>query len=148
MPCSREEIERLFVPPSELCSLCGGMCCRGYPGMYLCPERFFSIYPEARRDFWGTLKANRLTVKVCMGVPIPLPESTEGGCVFLGSGGCVLDEKRRPCECLLLVPSEETLLDGSILCKPAPGFSYVECFKAWKRYLVAGPGFEPGTFGL
>ncbi len=127
-------LEELFVEDEELCRLCGGRCCRGYPGMYLDPERFFSIYPEALCDFWGTLERRNLTVKVCMGVPIPAPKHTEEGCVFLSETGCTLPRKMRPCECLLLVPTEETLIEGEIMCRPAPGFSYVECFKKWKEF--------------
>ncbi len=99
--------------------------------MYLCPERFFEIFPEALDDFETSLATNMLTTKVCMGVPIPVPMMDDGVCVFLSSSGCTLSKERRPCECLLLVPNEETLFSEEIHCKVAKGFSYVECFRRW-----------------
>lgn len=127
-------LERLFIERPEICALCGGLCCRGYPGMYLDPRRFLSIYPDAFDNLPDSFTKYKLTVKVCMGVPVPMPSYTEEGCIFLTDEGCLLGVDKRPCECLLLEPCEETLWEGEVLCKPVKGFSYVECFKNWRRF--------------
>ncbi len=129
-------IEDYFVEKPELCSLCKGMCCKSYPGMYLDPYRFEKIY-GFKRDFVELLHENFLTFKICLGVPIPIPKFTDSGCVFLREHGCSLGREKRPCECLILIPEEETLVEGEILCKHNPAVSYIECFKRWKEYYIA-----------
>ena len=121
--------------------------------MYLFPDRFIKIFGSfaSFREFREILERNSLTFKICMGVPIPMPRFGATGCVLLGEDGCTLPLYKRPCECLALVPNEETIIEGEIRCNIHPSINYVSCFKRWEKIikkLVAGPGFEPGTFGL
>lgn len=129
------ELSDRFVENHEICALCGGLCCKTYPGMYLSPERFERIYGKVASDnFLSLLERHGLTFKVCLGIPIPIPRFTERGCVFLDDAGCRLSFSERPCECLLFVPVEETVIEGEIHCYFPKEVSYVECFRKWKRF--------------
>ena len=123
------------VRDPKLCRLCGGKCCKTYPGMYLFPDRFIEIFGKfsSFQEFEKILKENNLTYRVCMGVPIPMPKYNDKGCVFLGSKGCTLPLYKRPCECLALVPNEETIIEDEIRCSIHPAVRYVDCFKNWKQ---------------
>ncbi len=130
------EWERFVVEDGELCSRCGGLCCQSYPGMYLDPDQFLEAW--GIEPCQGALKALfkrvPLEMRVCMGVPVPRPRSTRKGCVFLGEGGCLLPREMRPLECLALIPREETILEGEILCGRPRGLRYVRCFQKWEDF--------------
>ncbi len=129
------DLSKYFVENPQLCALCGGLCCKTYPGMYLSPYRFEEIYGKITSDnFLYLLEQNFLTFKVCMGVPIPMPKFTGKGCVFLTDSGCKLSSNKRPCECLLFVPVEDTVIEGEIRCYFTKEVSYLECFKEWEKY--------------
>ena len=127
---------RFVTENADLCTRCGGLCCRSHPGMYLDPGQFleaWGIKPEvgALRELF---KRVPLKMKVCMGVPIPRPRNSEKGCVFLGEGGCTLPREKRPLGCLALIPREETILEGEIRCQIPRDLEYVQCFQGWKDF--------------
>ncbi len=127
--------EPFLVEDSHLCSLCGGLCCQAHPGLYLDPLQFLEAFDlPFSWDPEEVLRTHRLKMKTCMGVPIPMPESTEMGCVFWSPKGCVLPRSQRPLGCLMLVPKEESIFCGEPRCSLPPEVSYLECFERWRRY--------------
>jgi len=128
--------EALFREDPVLCAQCGGLCCKSYPGMYLDPSQFVQAW-ELEGKKWKlveVLEACHLSLKVCMGIPIPLPKFLAKGCVFLGKDGCLLPRHKRPLECLLLIPKVETLLEGEIRCVLPQGVDFLKCFDCWKEF--------------
>ena len=127
--------EPFVVEDSWLCSLCGGLCCKANPGLYLDPVQFVEAWElPAVWEMLPVLEENYLTLKLCMGVPIPLPVVTGRGCIFLGSQGCLLPRQKRPLGCLVLVPSEESVLEGEPLCSLPKELSCLRCFERWRRH--------------
>ena len=129
---------RFVVENKDLCARCGGLCCKSYPGMYLDPGQFMEAWDlePTRGSLRELFSRYPLEMRVCMGVPIPRPRVTEGGCVFLGIQGCLLPREKRPLECLALVPREETLVEGEILCQRPRDLRYVRCFQEWKGFYL------------
>jgi len=131
-----ERAEDLFDP--DLCRQCGGLCCQGHTGIYADPARFVrTFFPQglpSKLPKAEELALLGIDLKRFAGVDIPAPRLAPWGCVFLGREGCRLSAEERPCECLLLQPSLETLLEGEIHCKTKPGFSYRETQKKWKIF--------------
>ncbi len=119
-----------------LCTQCGGLCCKSYPGMYLDPFQFVQAWELEGKDWrLGEVLENcYLSLKVCMGIPIPLPRFSAGGCIFLRKDGCTLPRHKRPLECLLMIPRVETLLGGEIRCGFPQGLDYLECFDRWREF--------------
>jgi len=144
-----EWIEGLFFcEDPEICRMCKGACCCSHPGMYLDPERFFSIYnvdTSSWESFLKSLNKHYLETKLCLGVPIPVPMSNEKGCVFLGKDGCVLPRERRPSECLLLIPNVDTLIEGEIKCFHPRNLRYRDFFEKWRKFYLS-LGFKVKTF--
>lgn len=109
-----------FNSDPQLCTQCRGLCCQGHPGVWVNPERFFALFsPKIKPDMTQLLE--RLAVlgfelRDLGGVPVPAPVGTEHGCSFLGPSGCRLDQGVRPCQCLALEPSLETLVTGENHC--------------------------------
>jgi len=68
------------------------------------------------------------------GVAIPAPQSHATGCIFLLEDGCRLPESRRPGQCLALVPSLDTLIDGEIRCHLQPQGSTLNALGNWRRF--------------
>lgn len=96
-----------------LCKRCGGRCCQGSPGVWIDPHRFFDLFfsgqhltveqlnerlPELGMVMWGM-----------SGIPIPAPLSLTSCCGFLTVDGCRLTVAERPCQCLALIPNQNTL---------------------------------------
>ncbi len=82
----------------------------------------------------SVLRERSLTLKLCMGVPLPLPVVTDHGCVFWSSDGCLLPRAKRPLGCLLLIPNEESVLEGEPRCALPKEVSYLNCFERWRSY--------------
>ena len=122
-----------------LCQQCGGRCCQGSPGVWADPERFFTLFfvgqglrleelrarlPELGMVFWEK-----------SGVAIPAPLSLESGCSFLAADGCRLTVAERPCQCLALVPSIETLESpAGCLCRLPENFNRETVRQRWQEY--------------
>jgi hypothetical protein len=128
--------EPFVVEDSHLCSLCRGLCCQNHPGLYLDPLQFMDAWHLSSawslRDVLNSHSS--LSLKLCMGVPIPQPQKCENGCVFWSPKGCVLPRYQRPLECLVLVPSEESIFEGEPRCSISPKVSYLRCFERWRSY--------------
>ncbi len=129
----------LITEDPKICAQCGGLCCQSHPGMYLDPIQFQEAWglPLGPWDMEEVLSVNSLALKVCMGVPIPVPCYAERGCIFWSRNGCTLPRPQRPLGCLILQPKIETLIEGEIRCTFPPGFSYLTCFSLWERHYKA-----------
>ena len=128
--------KELFDP--DLCRQCGGLCCQGHPGIYADPSRFLkSFFPDGMPSGAQQVEALALIgidLKNFSGIDIPAPRLAPWGCVFWGREGCRLSAEDRPCECLILQPCLETLLEGEIHCKPREGFRYTDVRERWQRF--------------
>lgn len=122
----------------QICRQCRGLCCQGHPGSWADPERFFRLFFPARRpapeELRPLLAALQLELRDYSGVPVPAPGFTEAGCRFWGETGCLLPPERRPCQCLALIPSFDTLIDGEIRCQLPGPFSYGQVRSRWQDY--------------
>ena len=118
-----------------LCAQCGGLCCQSHPGMYLDPIQFQEAWDLFSRpwEMEEVLLANSLALKICMGVPIPMPCYAPQGCVFWSPEGCSLPKPKRPLGCLALEPKIETIIEGEIRCSLPPELNYLQCFSRWKE---------------
>jgi len=130
----------------EICSACGGKCCKDIPGCYY-PEDFnmengYSKLKEALKtgkiaiDWWeGDPREGkdeytrgyfvRPATKWMEGV---LYDPSWGGeCIFLTNSGCQLEEDKRPLNCRKLEP-------GADKCIPHDGVSKRDAAIAWLPY--------------
>ncbi len=122
-----------LVSDTQLCRQCGGRCCQGHPGVWVDPQRFLRLFCEGER-----LDPERLPAGTHLrrlgDIPVPAPRTTERGCIFLGEHGCRLAATARPCQCLALCPSLDTLLDDEIHCTLPPGYGAQSARENWQRY--------------
>lgn len=127
-----------FASDPQICRQCRGLCCQGHPGAYVDPQRFEGIYLKEQKISADSLQALLpfvgLELKNMDGVPVPAPRKVPWGCVFLGPSGCKLAPDARPGQCLALIPSLDTLLDGEIRCSMPPEYSYGAVRERWKVY--------------
>jgi len=123
---------------AQICRQCRGLCCQGHPGCWADPERFFRIFFAGRRlsplELGPLLPPLQLELRDYSGVPVPAPRSGEAGCLFLAEDGCRFAADRRPCQCLALIPSLDTLIDGEIRCSLPGTYSYGRVRQRWLDY--------------
>ena len=123
----------------QICQDCGGRCCQGSPGVWINPDRFFSLFFEGRRLTLEQLRSQLPELNLVLweksGVPVPAPQSLITGCFFHGVCGCVFSEEERPCQCLALVPDPDTLQQpkGS-QCKLPEAACWDVAKKNWQDY--------------
>ncbi len=130
------ESEALNLP---LCQECGGRCCQGSPGIWVDPERFFTLFFFGQHltleQLRGRLPELGLVLWEKSGVPVPAPRSLVSGCSFLGADGCRLLVAERPCQCLALIPVKETLdQQKGCLCWVPEDYSLATGRQRWQRY--------------
>ena len=121
----------------QMCRQCRGLCCQGHPGVWVDPERFFKAFDLPKTSSPETLHGllpRELLLRDIDGVAIPAPQTRENGCVFLEREGCRLPENRRADQCLALVPTLDTLIDGEIRCVLKAEGSTLAAIGAWRRY--------------
>ena len=131
-----EKIDSLDLP---LCQECGGRCCKGSPGVWVDPERFFAIFFSGQlltlEQLRERLPGLGLVLWEKSGVPIPAPRSLASGCSFLEVDGCRFPVSERPCQCLALIPNKETLeQEQSCLCHEPEAFSRDVASQLWQDY--------------
>ncbi|HEY5673880.1 MAG TPA: hypothetical protein VIR78_09260 [Malonomonas sp.] len=131
--------EKSISLDQSLCKKCGGRCCQGSPGVWVDPERFFALFFAGQRLPLEQLRERLPVLGLVLwekgGVPIPAPLSLADGCSFLGDDGCRLPVAARPCQCLALVPTKQTLeqQDGC-LCRLPEEFSRQVARQQWQLY--------------
>lgn len=122
-----------------LCRECGGRCCQGSPGIWVDPERFFALFFSGQHLTLEQLRERLPELGLVLwektGVPIPAPGSLVNGCAFLGIEGCRFAVSERPCQCLALVPKQETLnQQQGCLCQSPEEFSREVARRRWQDY--------------
>ncbi len=122
-----------------LCRECGGRCCQGSPGIWVDPERFFALFFSGQHLTLEQLRERLPELGLVLwektGVPIPAPGSLVNGCAFLGIEGCRFAVSERPCQCLALVPKQETLnQQQGCLCQIPEEFSREVARRRWQDY--------------
>jgi hypothetical protein len=121
----------------QMCRQCHGLCCQGHPGVWVEPQRFLQAFNLPRPHSPDALRAMlpaEVILRAIDGVAIPAPQSHATGCIFLLEDGCRLPESRRPGQCLALVPSLDTLIDGEIRCHLQPQGSTLNALGNWRRF--------------
>lgn len=122
----------------KLCRECGGRCCNGSPGLWVDPRRFFNIFFAGRALSLDELRERLPHLGLVLwekrGVPIPAPASVFDGCSFRLRDGCRLSVQERPCQCLTLIPNEETLAHEGCVCRLPEDFSFARAKLAWAAY--------------
>ena len=118
---------------------CGGRCCKGSPGVWVDPERFFAIFFSGQHLTLEQLREHLPGLGLVLweksGVPIPAPRSLASGCSFLGVDGCRFPVAERPCQCLTLIPNKETLVqEQGCLCQEPEAFSRDAASQLWQDY--------------
>ena len=131
-----EKLDSLDLP---LCRECGGRCCKGSPGIWVDPERFFALFFSGHHltveQLRGRLPELGLVLWEKKGVPMPAPRSLVSGCAFLGADGCRFPVAERPCQCLALIPVKETLdQQQGCLCRVPEEFSRDVARQRWQNY--------------
>jgi hypothetical protein len=126
-----------------LCCECGGRCCKGSPGVWVDPERFFAIFFSGQHlsleQLRECLPGLGLVLWEKSGVPIPAPRSLASGCSFLEVDGCRFPVAERPCQCLALIPNKETLVqEQGCLCQEPEAFSRFAARQLWQDYWSRG----------
>ena len=132
-------IEKSVSLNLSICSECGGRCCQGSPGVWVDPERFFSIFFAGQRVSVEQLRSKLPELGLVFwekdGVPIPAPLSLSSGCSFLAADGCRFPVVERPCQCLALIPCKETLAwQQDCLCHLPEEFSRASARQGWQDY--------------
>ena len=122
-----------------LCRKCGGRCCKGSPGVWVDPERFFAIFFSGQHLTLAQLRERLPALGLVLweksGVPIPAPCSLNSGCSFLTADGCLFSVAERPCQCLALVPNKATLLqEQGCLCLEPEAFTRAVAKQLWQNY--------------
>jgi len=123
----------IYQHDTQLCRQCGGLCCQGHAGVWVHPERFEELFCNGERLDPKALPEG-IILRDLGGIEIPAPLSLERGCVFLSRDGCLLEEHMRPCQCLALAPSIDTLLEGEIHCSMPPACGSQTARQNWRRY--------------
>lgn len=123
----------------QLCRECGGRCCKGSPGLWVEPERFFIIFFSGQRLTLAQLRERlpglRLVLWEKNDVPMPAPRSVASGCAFLDEDGCRFSVAERPCQCVALIPNKETLdREEGCLCQEPDEFSRDVARRHWQNY--------------
>lgn len=131
---------------APLCRTCGGRCCQGSPGIWVDPERFFTLFFAGQHltleQLRGRLDDLGLVLWEKTGVPIPAPRSLLTGCAFHSADGCRFSIEDRPCQCLALVPNRKTLTQAQgCLCRLPEGFSREQAGRLWQKYWI-GRSYE------
>jgi len=126
-----------------LCRACGGRCCKGSPGVWVDPERFFAIFFSGQyltlEQLRERLPGLGLVLWEKSGVPIPAPRSLASGCSFLKVDGCRFPVAERPCQCLALIPNQQTLeQEQGCLCREPKAFSRDAATQLWQDYWSRG----------
>lgn len=135
----RTKLEQRNSLNLPLCQECGGRCCQGSPGIWIDPERFFTLFSPGQRltaeELLGRLPKLGLVFWGKQGVQIPAPRSLASGCAFLGIDGCRLSVVQRPCQCLAMIPVKETLaLQQGCDCRVPEEFSREVARQHWQHY--------------
>lgn len=121
----------------QMCRQCRGLCCQGHPGVWIEPWRFlqaFNLPQPSSPDALRAMLPAEVILRDIDGVAIPAPQQLSTGCIFLQHDGCRLPESRRPGQCLALVPSLDTLMDGEIRCQLQPQGSTLTALVKWRRF--------------
>ena len=131
-----EKKESLNLP---LCRACGGRCCKGSPGLWVDPERFFACFFSGQHLTLEQLRERLPELGMVLweksGVPMPAPRSLATGCAFLGTEGCRFPVAERPCQCLAMIPNQATLdQPQDCLCPVPEAFSRDEARLRWQKY--------------
>jgi len=134
-----------FTIDLQICRQCGGLCCQGHPGAYADPHRFFNLFfkgQEVNQEFLRrVLPSLGMELTDMDGVAVPTPRTAPWGCVYLGRTGCTLDLDKRPEQCLALIPSVETLLEGEIRCEMPPAFGSSAVRERWRKFWEKNQGY-------
>lgn len=94
----------------DLCTQCGGACCKTLPGATL-PFQFGNNSEDIRKNVKAALLTEKYIIDGQAGqfkdrFWTLRPAKRNGACVFLDSSGCTLSVEQRPAACLALIPSE------------------------------------------
>jgi hypothetical protein len=122
-----------------LCQTCGGRCCQGSPGIWVDPERFFTIFFHGQHLTLAQLRERLPVLGLVLweksGVPMPAPRSLASGCAFLEADGCRFSVAERPCQCLAMIPNKKTLEQAQGCCCPLPEeYGRDAAKQLWQRY--------------
>lgn len=122
----------------QICRQCAGLCCQSHPGVWVDPLRFAdAFFPGAVLTLSRLIELSprlELDIRQIGGVPVPAPRRLQTDCAFLGPTGCRFEPARRPCQCLALVPSIDTLIDGEIHCRMPAGYGTDKAQERWERF--------------
>jgi Fe-S-cluster containining protein len=129
------------VENPEVCKVCGGKCCKTYPGL-VTPEDFGAPDIEKlRKNLFEALSSGRWTVdwvKQEEGLYFvrPAVKGFEGSvfdhrytgeCTFLTETGCKLSFENRPESCRMLIPKIDERCDSQ-------GYTRAVVAQRWKEY--------------
>ena len=122
-----------------LCQICGGRCCQGSPGVWIDPERFFTIFFQGENLTLDQLRRRLADFDLVLweksGVPVPAPSSLDTGCFFHATSGCSFSSTERPCQCLALIPNSQTLKDEQgCHCSLPDEFCWDTARRNWQDY--------------
>ena len=127
-----------FTIDPQMCRTCGGRCCQGHPGLWVEPARLAALYFDgtlpSRERLAELLPPFGFFLKDLCGVAVPAPVADEKGCTFLTADGCRLPASHRPCQCLALTPSIDTLMEGEICCSLPPPFRSGNVMESWRHF--------------
>ncbi len=130
-------METATIDPT-ICRQCRGLCCQGHPGAWTDPERFAVLFfggrPLAISRLERELPLLGLHLDDWGGVPVPVPINTETGCIFQGDAGCRFSPAERPCQCLGLIPTIDTLMEGEIHCHMPEEVGSGTTRENWRAY--------------
>lgn len=119
----------------ELCSLCGGQCCKKAPGIYF-PEDFGITKKEILDKLLDLIMKKEVVIVTFFGGPVPRPTALggllkdapeEGRCMWHSSTGCTNTHK--PSQCKALQAQGQV---NKLSCSMAKGFSEQEAVEAWQ----------------
>jgi hypothetical protein len=125
-----------------LCQECGGRCCKGSPGIWIDPDRFFALFFPRQKVTLDHLRERLPSLGLVLwensGVPISAPRSLSSGCSFIGADGYQLSITARPCQCLALNPDKATLdLQEGCRCHFPANYSREKGRQRWQDYWQA-----------
>lgn len=123
----------LYHVDEQMCRQCGGLCCQGHAGSWVDPQRFERLFFNGAPLIRSALPAG-VILRYIDGIEVPTPATREQGCTFFNSSGCSLTLEQRPCQCLALQPSIETLMEGEMCCTLPPACGTQTARENWQRY--------------